>query len=68
MSSRFRAVGEALSLGLTFPAYTVGGFFLGKLADRLLGTGKVFSWAGATIGVAAAFWSLARFARRADKP
>jgi len=57
-----------LSLGLTFPAYTVGGFFLGKLADRLLGTGKVFSWAGATIGVASAFWSLARFARRADKP
>jgi F0F1-type ATP synthase assembly protein I len=61
---RWRAIGDAVEIGLAFPASTVGGYLLGKLGDWLFGTRPVLSFAGAFLGIVAAFVNLARAARR----
>ncbi len=57
---------DAAALGLTFPACTVAGYFLGHWLDSVLRTGRALSYAGGLIGSAAAFVSLYRIAQRAS--
>lgn len=52
-----------MEIGLAFPASTVAGYLLGMLCDRWLGTAPALSYAGALLGVIAAFVNLFRLAR-----
>ena len=64
--SRLQTVGNAIALGLTFPACIVAGYFLGKGADHLLGSAPYGSYVGGVAGIAAGFWNLYQIARRAE--
>lgn len=65
--SRLQTVADAAALGLTFPACTVAGYFLGKWIDGLAGTAPTLSIAGGVLGVAAGFWNVFKIAARADR-
>ena len=65
--SRLQTVADAAALGLTFPACTVAGFFLGKWIDGLAGTAPTGSFVGGILGVAAGFWNVFKIAARADR-
>jgi F0F1-type ATP synthase assembly protein I len=64
--SRLRTLADASALGLTFPACTLAGYFLGRWLDSVFHTGAVLSYAGGFLGSAAAFFNLYLIARRAD--
>ncbi|MGH9442998.1 MAG: AtpZ/AtpI family protein [Thermoanaerobaculia bacterium] len=64
--SRLQTVADAAVLGLTFPACTVAGYFLGKWLDGLAGTAPTLSFAGGILGVAAGFWNVFKIASRAN--
>jgi F0F1-type ATP synthase assembly protein I len=63
---RFRAATDAITLGIAFPACIVVGYFLGKGADRLFGSGPYGSYVGGALGIAAGFWNLYKISREAD--
>lgn len=63
---RWKSVGSAIEIGLAFPASTVAGYWLGKLADRFFGTEPTLSFVGGFLGVAAAFGNLFRIARAGE--
>lgn len=63
--SRLKSASDAAALGLTFPACTLAGYFLGHWLDSLFSTGRALSYAGGLLGSAAAFVSLYRIAQRA---
>ena len=63
--SRLRTAADAAALGLTFPACTLGGYFLGRWLDSIFHTGPALSYAGGLVGSAAAFVNLFQIARRA---
>ena len=64
---RFRAAGDAITLGIVFPACIVVGYFLGKGADRLFGSAPYGSYVGGALGIIAGFWNLYRISREADE-
>jgi len=63
MSSRYALVAEGTQAGLLFLLAPVAGFFLGKW----LGLGPIPAYAGAVLGLAAAFWNLLRLIARISK-
>ncbi len=60
--NRWKSLGRAVEIGLAVPASTVAGYLLGRLGDRWLGTAPALSYAGALLGVIAAFVNLFRLA------
>ena len=64
--SRLQTAADAAALGLTFPACTVAGYFLGHWLDSVFHTGPALSYAGGLLGSAAAFVTLFRIAQRAS--
>jgi len=64
--SRLRTVADAAALGLTFPACTLAGYFLGHWLDSLFHSGRALSYAGGLVGSAAAFVNLYLIAGRAS--
>ena len=65
--SRLQAVGNAITLGITFPACILAGYFLGKGADRLFGSSPYGSYVGGVLGILAGFWNLYQIARAAER-
>lgn len=65
--ARYGLVGEATAVGLFFPLAIVAGYLLGKWAGDWLSLGRIPAFAGAVLGVAAAFGNLARFIRRMER-
>ena len=65
--SRQGLIAEATSAGLFFLLGPVAGYFLGKWLGDLLGWGRVPSWIGAALGLAAAFVHLVRLTTRASR-
>ena len=64
--SRLRTAADAAALGLTFPACTLGGYFLGHWLYSLFHSGRVLSYTGGLVGSAAAFVNLYWIAGRAS--
>ena len=67
VKTKFRTAADALTLGLTFPACILAGYFLGKAADRLFGFSPYASYIGGALGIVAGFWNLYEIARKADR-
>ena len=63
-SSRYALVAEATSAGLMFVLVPAAGYFLGKWIGGALHWGPVPSWAGAVLGLVAAFLHLLRLTSR----
>ncbi len=63
----WKSVGELLSLGTTMVLATMIGLGAGYAADRWLGTTPWFTLVGLGLGIAAAFVSLFRIARNAER-
>jgi len=66
VKTKFRTAADALTLGLTFPACILAGYFLGKGADRLFGFAPYASYIGGVLGILAGFWNLFQIARKAE--
>ncbi|MEP6993975.1 MAG: hypothetical protein ABI968_05585 [Acidobacteriota bacterium] len=56
--------GEALALGVMFPAAVVAGYLLGRVVAHWLGLGDWVPYAGGGLGALAAFVRLLRWAIR----
>ncbi len=67
MASRYELVAEGTSAGLLFLVAPVAGYFLGKWGAAWLGLGNVPAYAGALLGLAAAFFNLLRLIARISK-
>ncbi len=65
--SRQGLIAEATSAGLLFLLGPAAGYFLGKWLSGTLGWGRVPSWVGAALGLAAAFVHLVRLTKRASR-
>jgi hypothetical protein len=65
--SRQGLIAEATSAGLLFLLGPVAGYFLGKWLGGALGWGLVPAWAGAALGLVAAFLHLIRLTSRASR-
>lgn len=63
----WRSVGELLSIGTTMVVATMIGLGGGYLADRWAGTGPWFTLVGLGLGIAAAFVSLFRAVKAAER-
>ena len=66
MSPRYSAVAEASAAGLFFPVAIVAGYWLGGRVGAWMGLGSIPAFAGAALGVVAAFVNLYRFLRRLE--
>lgn len=64
--SRLSLVAEASAAGLFFPVAIVAGYLAGSGIAGALGWGRGLAFAGAALGVVAAFLNLARFLRRME--
>ncbi len=67
MPSRYELVAEGTSAGLLFLLAPVAGYFLGKWTGSWLGLGAVPAYAGAVLGLVAAFVNLLRLIARISK-
>ena len=67
MKTKLRAAADAITLGITFPACILAGYFLGKGADRLFGFSPYGSYVGGVLGIFAGFWNLYQIARAAER-
>ena len=65
--SRYSVVAQASAAGIFFPLAIVAGYWLGSRAGELLGLGSIAAFAGAALGVAAAFLNLFRLLKRLEK-
>ncbi len=65
--SRQGLIAEATSAGLLFLLGPAAGYFLGKWLGGVLGWGLVPAWAGAALGLVAAFLHLIRLTTRASR-
>ncbi len=65
--SRQGLIAEATSAGLLFLLGPVAGYFLGKWLGAALHWGLVPAWAGAALGLVAAFIHLVRLTSRASR-
>jgi hypothetical protein len=62
-----RLVGDVLSAGLMFAAGPIAGWLLGGWVGGMLGAPRPGAWAGAALGLAAAFVGFFRLADRLSK-
>jgi hypothetical protein len=60
-------VAEGTAAGLMFLAAPAAGYFLGKWLGEWLGLGPVPAWAGAVLGLVAAFLHLLRLVARVSR-
>jgi putative F0F1-ATPase subunit (Ca2+/Mg2+ transporter) len=67
MPSRYELVAEGTSAGILFLIGPVAGYFLGKWIGSWLGLGLIPAYAGAVLGLAAAFLNLLRLIARISK-
>ena len=63
-SSRYALVAEATTAGLMFVLAPAAGYFVGRWIGGALHWGPVLSWAGAALGLVAAFLHLLRLTAR----
>ena len=66
-SSRYRLIAEASTAGLLFLLSPAAGYFLGKWLGEWLGVGLLLAYAGAMLGLVAAFVHLLRLVGRTSK-
>lgn len=66
-SSRYALIAEATSAGLLFLLGPAAGYFLGKWIGNAAGLGRVPAYAGAALGLVAAFLHLVRLTSRASR-
>lgn len=59
-SSRYALAAQATTAGLMFVLAPAAGYFLGKWVGEWLRLGPILSWAGAALGLVAAFRHLVR--------
>jgi len=67
MPSRYQLVAEGSAAGLMFLVSPLAGYFLGKWLGQALGLGIIPAYAGAGLGLAAAFLNLLRLVNRASR-
>ena len=67
MPSRYQLIAEGSAAGLLFLVSPLSGYLLGKWLGHLLGLGMVLGYAGAVLGLVAAFMNLLRLVTRASK-
>jgi putative F0F1-ATPase subunit (Ca2+/Mg2+ transporter) len=64
VSSRYRLIAEGSSAGLLFLISPLAGYLLGKWLGGLLHAGLWPAYAGAVLGLIAAFWNLLKLVNR----
>ncbi len=65
--ARYSLVAEGSTAGLMFLASPVAGYFLGKWLGEWAGLGRVPAYAGAVLGLVAAFRNLLRLVARISR-
>ena len=66
-SSRYALIAQATTAGLMFLLAPAAGYFLGKWIGGWLRIGPILSWAGAALGLVAAFLHLVRLTSRTPR-
>jgi positive regulator of sigma E activity len=64
MAPRYQLIAEGSAAGLLFLLSPLCGYFLGKWLGQLLGWGSVLGYAGAILGLVAAFLHLFKLVAR----
>lgn len=67
MASRYQLIAEGSAAGLLFLIAPVSGYFLGKWLGHAMGLGLTLAFAGAVLGLVAAFMNLLRLVSRASR-
>ena len=67
MPSRYQLIAEGSAAGLLFLVSPVCGYFLGEWLGQWLRLGMILAYAGAVLGMAAAFVNLLRLVARVSR-
>jgi ATP synthase protein I len=67
LGSKYKNLGDLLSIGIMFPACIGIGYVIGYFIDRWIGSGLTFTTIFLFLGIAAAFINMFKVIRRLER-